>query len=113
MLICFTVSTLLSIPAMLTMILASSKKNLIIGFYTIAMTFFMFSYHVHEKSILLPLAIAPLLVQYLGPWFVSNLVISGMVGKFFVYEFRHVSFVEGRWTVDAVLCADRVLCFVY
>lgn len=47
MFLCFAVSTLLSLPSMATMILESTKKTLIIGFYTIAMTFFMFSYHVH------------------------------------------------------------------
>jgi hypothetical protein len=95
------------------MILASSKKTLIISFYTIAMTFFMFSYHVHEKSILLPLAVAPLLMQYLGPSFISNLVLSGMVGNFLYYNFRHVSFAAGRWTVVAVLCPNWFLCDFY
>jgi hypothetical protein len=70
---------------MLTIISISTKKTLTLGFYTISMTFFLFSYHVHEKSILLPLAIAPFLTQYLGPYFVSNLIISGMLGNLYNY----------------------------
>lgn len=66
MIICFFLSTLLSLPSVIAMIFKPTKKILTIGFYTIAMTFFMFSYHVHEKSILLPLLMAPLLIQYLG-----------------------------------------------
>lgn len=66
MIICFLLSALLSLPSVIAMIFKPTKKILTIGFYTISMTFFMFSYHVHEKSILLPLLMAPLLIQYLG-----------------------------------------------
>lgn len=66
MIICFLLSALLSLPSVIGMILKPTKKILTIGFYTIGMTFFMFSYHVHEKSILLPLLMAPLMIQYLG-----------------------------------------------
>ena len=39
-----------------------------VGFTTISLTFFMFSYHVHEKSILLPLLMMPLLGEVVGGW---------------------------------------------
>lgn len=81
--ICFALSTIFSIPAMLCMIYEASRKNLVIGFYTISMTFFMFSYHVHEKSILLPLLMAPLLTPYLGPHFIFNLILAGTLGKLY------------------------------
>lgn len=82
MFICFFVSTLLSLPSLFTMIFTPTKKILTIGFYTIAMTFFMFSYHVHEKSILLPLLMAPLLVKYLGVDFVTYLILAGTLGMY-------------------------------
>lgn len=82
MFICFLFSTLLSIPSVLSMILTSTKKNLTIGFYTVGMTFFMFSFHVHEKSILLPLLMAPMLIQYLGVNFVTYLIMAGTMGMY-------------------------------
>lgn len=47
MIICFFISTLLSAPSILAMIIQPSKKILALGFFSISMTFFMFSYHVH------------------------------------------------------------------
>jgi len=47
MILCFFISTILSLPSMLTMISISTRKTLTLGFYTISMTFFLFSYHVH------------------------------------------------------------------
>jgi hypothetical protein len=98
---------------MIAMILSATKKTLTIGFYTIAMTFFLFSYHVHEKSILLPLVIAPMLIPYLGPVFVINLILSGTLGMEFMIKIRNVSLAKGRWTVVTILCADCVLCYFY
>lgn len=64
------------------MIFTATKKNLTIGFYTVGMTFFMFSYHVHEKSILLPLLMSPLLINYLGVRFVTYLIMAGTMGMY-------------------------------
>ena len=82
MLICFLLSTVLSLPSVLSMIFKTTKKNLTIGFYTVGMTFFMFSFHVHEKSILLPLLLSPLLINYLGVRFVTFLIMAGIMGMY-------------------------------
>ena len=42
----------------------------------------MFSYHVHEKSILLPLLMMPLVAEVLGGWLAFELTIAGTVGMF-------------------------------
>lgn len=115
MFICFIFSTLLSLPSILSMIFTSTKKNLAIGFYTIGMTFFMFSFHVHEKSILLPLLMAPLLIQYLGVHFVTYLIMAGTVGmyhllkedgqslQYFVITIFYILFVHDFWKITSEL----------
>lgn len=98
MFFCFVISTVLSLPSMFAMITTSTKKVLTLGFYTIGMTFFMFSYHVHEKSILLPLAMAPFIIPYLGPNFVVNLILSGTLGILFVIlGMYHLLKEDGQW----------------
>lgn len=62
---CFVSCVLFSLPSIVALIVNPSPKILVIGFSCISMTFFMFSYHVHEKSILLPLLILPFTSQYL------------------------------------------------
>ena len=52
------------------------------GFTTISLTFFMFSYHVHEKSILLPLLMMPLVGEVMGGWLAFEMVVAGTVGLF-------------------------------
>ena len=76
------------------------------------MTFFMFSYHVHEKSILLPLLIAPFLTEYVGPTFIFNLVLSGTIGKF-EFKLRHVSFVKIGRSMAAVFRPHDILRYFY
>lgn len=44
------------------------------------MCFFLFSYHVHEKSILFPLATIPFLSSYFGGYFIMQMMIGGCVG---------------------------------
>jgi hypothetical protein len=108
MVICFFVSTLFSVPSILGMILYSSKKVLILGFFSISMTFFLFSYHVHEKSILLPLLMAPFLVKYFCPKLIKHLVISGCVGNY-KFNFRNVSLIEIGWSINSIfLNADSI-----
>lgn len=45
--LCFLSSVFMSIPSMASMIINPTRKSLVLGFATISMTFFMFSYHVH------------------------------------------------------------------
>jgi hypothetical protein len=42
----------------------------------------MFSYHVHEKSILVPLCIIPFISQFIGGNLVVDLVVGGCVGMY-------------------------------
>lgn len=67
---------------MIALMIKPTHKVLVIAFSCISMTFFMFSYHVHEKSILLPLCIVPFVSQYLGGTIVIDLVIGGCVGMY-------------------------------
>jgi alpha-1,3-glucosyltransferase len=80
--LCFLSSSLLSLPSMFSMILNPTKKSFILGFATISMTFFMFSYHVHEKSILLPLLMMPLVAEVVGGWLTHELILAGCFGLF-------------------------------
>jgi alpha-1,3-glucosyltransferase len=97
MMICFFVSTLFSVPSILGMILSSSKKVLTLGFFSISMTFFLFSYHVHEKSILLPLLMVPFLSKYLGYKLSKHLVISGCVGNLnLIVGMYHLLYEDGQ-----------------
>ena len=81
MAICGFLCFCFSWPAMMAMVVKPTKKIILIGFATISMTFFLFSYHVHEKSILLPLTIIPFLVPYVGRYFVLEMVFVGCFGK--------------------------------
>lgn len=101
MVICFFISTLFSIPSILGMILHSSKKTLTLGFFSISMTFFLFSYHVHEKSILLPLLLVPFLTKYLGNKLTKHLIIGGCLGNLKFYC-RYVSLDKIRWTTTSI-----------
>lgn len=67
---------------MIALILKPTQKVLIFGFSCISMTFFMFSYHVHEKSILVPLCIIPFVSQYIGGSIVLDLVVGGCAGMY-------------------------------
>jgi alpha-1,3-glucosyltransferase len=69
-----------SLPSMLALIVKPSQKVLAFSFSCISMTFFMFSYHVHEKSILIPLCIVPFLSQFIGGSLVIDLILGGCVG---------------------------------
>lgn len=81
-LICLIGCGILSIPSMTAIIMNPSPKIIVIGFSCISMTFFLFAYHVHEKSILVPLCIIPFISQYLGGNIVMDLVIGGCVGMY-------------------------------
>lgn len=80
--LCFISCVVFSIPSMTALLLKPTHKVLVIGFSCISMTFFMFSYHVHEKSILVPLSIIPFVSQYLGGTVVVDLVVGGCVGMY-------------------------------
>lgn len=56
---CFLSSVIMSLPSIFSLVINPTRKSLVLGFTTISLTFFMFSYHVHEKSILLPLLMIP------------------------------------------------------
>ena len=72
----------MSFPSMIGMIIKPTKKIIMFGFATISMGFFLFSYHVHEKSILLPLAVLPFLHPYLGGHFVLIMISTGCFGTY-------------------------------
>lgn len=80
--LCALACLICSIPSMIALLVRSSRKILIFGFSTIAMTFFMFSYHVHEKSILVPLIMIPFTSQYIGGKLVTDIVVAGCVGMY-------------------------------
>ena len=67
---------------MIALMLRPSQKVLILGFTTISMTFFIFSYHVHEKSILVPLIMVPLASRYIGGKLCWDLIVAGCVGMY-------------------------------
>jgi hypothetical protein len=77
---CFAASVLASLPSMASMLVNPSRKALVIGFATISMTFFMFSYHVHEKSILLPLLMVGVAGEVVGGWLAHDVIVAGCVG---------------------------------
>lgn len=81
-LLCAAACIVFSLPSMLALMLRPSQKVLIIGFSTIAMTFFMFSYHVHEKSILLPLLMIPFTSRYIGGKLTKDLTLAGCMGMY-------------------------------
>lgn len=66
---------------MLSMLLNPTRKSLTIGFSTIAFSFFMFSYHVHEKSILLPLLMVGFAGEVIGGWLAHDVIVAGCVGN--------------------------------
>ena len=68
---------------MIYLIVRPSRKTLAIPFATIAMTFFMFSYHVHEKSILLPLLLLPFINLNLN--FIHDVIMAGCLGTSYRY----------------------------
>lgn len=76
---CIALSILGSLPSMICLILKPNKNTLAIPFATIAMTFFMFSYHVHEKSILLPLLILPFINLKLS--LIHDIIMAGCLGN--------------------------------
>jgi alpha-1,3-glucosyltransferase len=80
--LCFLTSLLASVPSMLSLILRPTRKALVMGFATISLTFFMFSYHVHEKSILLPLLMMPFVGETIGGWLSFEMVVAGCAGMF-------------------------------
>lgn len=61
-----------SIPSMMMLILAPSKQNFLYGLLSSSLSFYLFSFQVHEKSILLPLLPASLLASeepFIFHWF--------------------------------------------
>jgi alpha-1,3-glucosyltransferase len=71
-----------SLPAMVALVVKPTQKVFVCAFSCIAMTFFMFSYHVHEKSILVPLCMIPFISQFIGGNLVVDLVIGGCAGMY-------------------------------
>lgn len=69
-----------SIPSFISLVLKPNHQSLIVGFTTVSMSFYMFSYHVHEKSILLPLLLVPLLGEIIGGSFAHDLIIASCLG---------------------------------
>ena len=84
--LCFLSSVFFSIPSMVSMILHPTRRALVIGFATVSMTFFMFSYHVHEKSILLPLAVMPFVGEIIGGWLAHEVIVAGCAGMFYLLK---------------------------
>lgn len=83
---CFLSSALMSLPSIFSLILNPTRKGLVLGFTTISLTFFMFSYHVHEKSILLPLAMMPFAGEVLGGWLTHDFIVAGCSGLFYLLK---------------------------
>lgn len=78
--LCGITSVVASIPSFVCLVLKPNQQSLAVGFATISMSFYMFSYHVHEKSILLPLLLVPLLGEVIGGSFAHDLIIAGCLG---------------------------------
>lgn len=57
---------LFSIPSAVILIFRPTLKYLKLAMFNVSMTFFFFSYHVHEKTILMPLAMIILCTKQLG-----------------------------------------------
>lgn len=66
MFICLSISIIMSLPAIAALIIKPTQKIILLGFSAISMTFFIFSYHGHEKSILLPLIMSPFITSYIS-----------------------------------------------
>jgi alpha-1,3-glucosyltransferase len=78
--LCGVASLLASLPSFLSLLVRPSQQGLVVGFATISMSFYMFSYHVHEKSILLPLLLVPLLGEVVGGALAHDLIVAGCLG---------------------------------
>jgi hypothetical protein len=89
MLLCLIMCIVFNLPALVNLILNPTKRMLTICFASISMTFFMYSYHVHEKSILLPLLMTPFLAEYYGTQIVVDLIIAGCAGMFHLLKEDH------------------------
>ncbi len=81
---CFTASVVASLPSMASILINPSRRALVVGFSTIAMTFFMFSYHVHEKSMLLPLLMVGVGGEVIGGWVAQDVIVAGCAGTVLV-----------------------------
>lgn len=51
-------------------------KYLKLALFNVAMSFFFFSYHVHEKTILIPMSIMILCIRYFGSYFTDFIFMS-------------------------------------
>ncbi|KAF5828838.1 ALG6, ALG8 glycosyltransferase family-domain-containing protein [Dunaliella salina] len=77
--LCAAITLAAAVPSMAQQILAPSPKGLLLAMANSGFAFFMFSYQVHEKSVLLPLLPVTLLAGYLPTaclWFVPAAMVS-------------------------------------
>jgi len=58
-----------SLPSCVVGILNPKLKYFKLALFNISMSFFFFSYHVHEKTILIPLGVLILSIRYFGIYY--------------------------------------------
>lgn len=71
---CLAVTAVFSFPPAIHLYFKPSGRNLLLSLVNVSLAFFLFSYHVHEKSILLPALPVSLLAPYAPRaafWFLS------------------------------------------
>lgn len=61
---CLALTALFSLPSSLHLYFKPSNRNLLLSLINVSLAFFLFSYHVHEKSILLPALPVSLIAPY-------------------------------------------------
>lgn len=68
-----------SLPSLIITFIRPKMKYFKLAIFNVALAFFFFSYHVHEKTILLPLAGLILNIRYFGRFYFKDFVFLSCV----------------------------------
>jgi alpha-1,3-glucosyltransferase len=67
---------LFSLPSTISLILNPKKSTFLLALFNVSMAFYFFSFHVHEKTILFPMAMCLLNIRKFGLYFVDFTALS-------------------------------------
>ena len=102
---------------MISLILFPTKKLLIICLFNISLTFFFFGYHVHEKTIIVPLLIILVGYKYYGRYAIDFCIMATFVmyhmlkedGLAFQYFAYIIAYAIICYKINSLLSALKII----
>lgn len=101
-----------SLPSVIATIMLANQKTFKLCLFNVSMCFFFFSFHVHEKTILIPLLALGLSIRYFGEYYLDFVTYASMT-MFYLFRYDLMDFQYFVSTVFFFYFCHRMLKFLH